>query len=481
MVTRRTLLLLAAFLLAGTLAFPSTAAPLFGGPADSLDDGVELAPSSDYAYLEDDELVVDVSPSNPAIEGEGLNPDGRTTLGGVFRIQYTGSTYAEVWLSHDAEGITFSVGGRPIDSRAGNVTLAPNESVPVSMTVNTTADADGYVGDITVHARVASPETETETEAAPSADTVRSVVVENGSRRFTALASRDGGTLQFDASSFELDSAESATLTLDSVSVGTSGGPLTLETDAVDPETAAAVVQAGVDPLGGVNVTVESGSVRNATLRFSVSKAYLEARDVDPAALTVVRASDGEVSELQVRTTGERNGRVTFVAETPGFSTFVVAVERPELTVTDVRLDRETAAPGAPVTVRTTVSNDGAVAGERRITVTVDGEPVAERTVDVAAGTTETVAVNVTDNATGEHVVGVAGTDRGTFVVASPTNDTETTATAATAGATPTGTAAAVPPIEEPGGFGLSQLAGLVGMLVIAATLLALGRRVPWP
>jgi len=49
---RRVVALAAALALAGTLAFPSVAAPLFSGPTDDLANDVELAPSSDYAFLE---------------------------------------------------------------------------------------------------------------------------------------------------------------------------------------------------------------------------------------------------------------------------------------------------------------------------------------------------------------------------------------------------------------------------------------------
>ncbi|MFD1527144.1 DUF1102 domain-containing protein, partial [Halolamina salina] len=68
---RRTLTLVVAFVVAGTLAFPSAAAPLFGGQTDQVGNDVVLAPSSDYAYLDGDgELVVDLSASNPALDGD---------------------------------------------------------------------------------------------------------------------------------------------------------------------------------------------------------------------------------------------------------------------------------------------------------------------------------------------------------------------------------------------------------------------------
>lgn len=491
MLTRRTLTLAVALLLAGTLAFPSTAAPLFDGPADRVGDGIELAPSSDYAYLEDEELVVDVSPANPALDGEGLNPDGVTTLGDVFRIQYTGSTYAHVWLTHDGEGISFAVDGQSIGSQAENVTLAPNESVPVSMTVNTTGVVDGYIGDINVHARVAEPADEPAAESAQSGRIVRSVIDGEGSRQFSASSTGEGDRIEFDARRLELDRAVSGSLTLEELAVGTTGGPLSIAVEAVDSQTASDLVESGAEPLGGVTVAVESGEVKNATLRFSISEAYFENRSVDPANLTVLRESDGERSRLPVRVTGMQDGRVTFAAETPGFSTFVVAIDRPRLSVTDVTLDQDTVARGESVTVSTVVTNDGSATGEREITVSVDNRTVAERTVEVAPGTNETVRVGITANTTGEHVVAVDGTERGTFEVESTSSDSTTptataddpTTTEQTHSGDETATAQqdTAAPVEEPGAFGLPEFAGLFGVLVIVAALLALGRRVPRP
>jgi len=49
-ISRRTLALAAALALAGTLAFPSAAAPLLDGPSDDVSGGVELLPAADSEY-----------------------------------------------------------------------------------------------------------------------------------------------------------------------------------------------------------------------------------------------------------------------------------------------------------------------------------------------------------------------------------------------------------------------------------------------
>jgi hypothetical protein len=215
----------------------------------------------------------------------------------------------------------------------------------VSVTVDTTAPStDGFVGDITIHSRTRTPTTETRTDDTdPAVNRVQSVVDGDGSREFTAISTISGGTATFDAYGLELDAVADQNLTFDGLTVGTTGGPLVLSAAAVGPEAKHALAIEGVEPLGAVELRVESGRLADATLRFSVSERYFERRDVDPANLTVYRKSDGELSELPLRVTGKRDGRVTFEAETPGFSTFVVGVDEAGRTT-------RTAATGTPVT-----------------------------------------------------------------------------------------------------------------------------------
>lgn len=487
MTTRRTISLVVTLALAGTLVFPAAAAP-FSGPTDGFGTGLEIAPSSDYADIEEGEIAVDLSASNPAVDGAGVNADARTAFADVFRIRYTGSQYAEVWLTHDSPAIEFAVAGRPVDSRANNVTLAPSESVPVTLIVDTTeSEIQGSVDNLTVHSREAEPETATADDA-EDAGTGRSVIRGDGSRQFTVLSTDRGDVMRFDTDRMVLDSVGGQTLALEAVTVGTTGGPLSLSTERIDSETASTVVQAGSDPLGGANVSVETGAVRNGTLRFSVAAGYFETRNVSPADLVVYRRSNGSVSRLDVTTTGAADGRLTFAAETDGFSTFVVAVDRPRIRVDDASLARTTSEPGQSVDVTATVSNRGNAAGERPVRVTVDGRVVAERTVDLAPGESATVSVPVAANTTGEHRVAVNGVDAGTLVVETTDADSNTTATAASSAtetADRTGTAAstATPtttdgPVEEPGGFGLDRLVGLVALLIAMLATLTLARRV---
>jgi len=486
-VNRRTLALAITLVLAGTFAFPSAASPLFAGPTDQLGDDVALAPSSDYAYLDaDDELVVDLSPSNPDIDGEGVNADGRTTIGDVFRVRYNGSRYAHVWLTHGSDAVTFAVDGEPIQSEANNVTLAPNESVAVSLTVDTTGRVDGFVDDITIHSRVAEPATadggtnevaaDTATETA-SVDgfATRVVAPTEDSRRFTALSAEPGASTEFDAGPLALLSG--GNLTLDRLAVTSPERSYTVRATATDPgDAGAAVVDAGAEPLGAVRMTVAAGNVSAATMSFSAAPSFVADRGIETAHLAVYRYADGSLSELDVTATGDRDGRVTFDAETPGFATFVVALERPRLAVDDAALSAGTVAPGEPVSVTASVSNTGSRAGNRTVTVRVDSEIAAERTVEVAPGSTAEISVPVVRDEPGEYTVSVDGVETGSFTVAAA----DATATETTS-ATATTDSPTEPPVAEPGGFGLESLLGLVGLLAILAVVLVLARRTPRP
>jgi hypothetical protein len=464
-----------------TLVFPSGAAPLFERQTDPVGSSVELAPSSDSAYLDDGELVVDISSSNPEMEAEGLNPNSVTTFDDVFRVQYTGSEYADVWLSHDADAVTFTVDGEPVESEANNVSLGPNESVAVGLAVDTRGETPGgLIDDITIHATVADAPSD-RTRDAPDIEfdgpIVQSRSPTEDSRRFSVLGASTGSVYTFDANGLVLDRAAGATLQLETVVVESDDGSLSFGIDAVAGTSSRTLVRdAGPEPLGVARVNVGIGRVSNATLRFSAANEYLAARDTSVETLAVYRNDDGTRSELDVSVTERRDGRAYFEADTPGFSSFVVAADRARLAVTEAALGQTTVQPGEPVAVTASVVNDGTLSGERRIAVTVDDTVVAERTVAVDAGETASVTVPVARNDTGEYDVAVDGVDAGSFVVepSGGSVGSQNGQSGSSDGSTPQ----SVP--EEPGGFGLDELIGLGTLLVLIAATLFLARRAPW-
>ncbi|WP_179204566.1 DUF1102 domain-containing protein [Halobacterium hubeiense] len=439
-------------------------------------------PSSDYARLDDGELVVDLSAANP--DAEGVNDDAVTGIEDVFRVRYNGSRYAHVWITHDSDAVTFYADGAPVQSQATNVTLAPNATVAVGMRVDTTGEtADGLINKITVHARAADPAdvasgaSVTGNTGTPLAEdsTVQTRALTETSRRFTVFGADAGETTTFDASRLVLDGA-AGVLALDEVDVASTGGSVSVDVEAAGTAASSSrVAQRGAAPLGAVTVTDRLDSAGRATLRFSAPVGYFEERGVAPANLTVYRDDGGDLSKLAVVTTGERGGRLHFEAETPGFSTFVVAADRARLRVANATLESASAAPGEAVTVMANVSNAGNIAGERTVAVAVGGTVVAEPTVEVSASETATLTARVARNVTGEYAVTVGGVEAGTLAVATG-NQTDGAAAAQSAGEPAT----ADEPVREPAGFGLTEVLGLVALLAVVAASLALARRTPW-
>jgi len=90
----RTVLAVVVLALAGSLAL-ATGATVLDAPADTLaDERVAIQPADgsngDYAYLDaDEELVVDVSASNPNLDDEfgGVNVNSRTVIGDCSRLR----------------------------------------------------------------------------------------------------------------------------------------------------------------------------------------------------------------------------------------------------------------------------------------------------------------------------------------------------------------------------------------------------------
>jgi hypothetical protein len=476
-ISRRTLALAAALALAGTLAFPSAAAPLLDGPSDDVSGGVELLPAADSEYATigpDGKLALDLTPGET-----GLNPDSVTVFGDVFYLRYTGDRYAEVWVTADSDEVTFEVAGQPVDSRAEGVRLGTDEAVPVSVRVNTT-EGDLDVDDITVHSRVAEPETaDAMTVDDKVGPNVRTVAASEGSRQFTVLHASAGEPVALDTSGM---SVVETNVTLEELSVTrATDGALSVGVRRVGASSAGPLPASGADALGAVEVTTKSSEreIRRATFRFSVAEDYLDAVDTDAGDLTLYRHSDGEWSEVDATVVGERAGRLFVAAEADGFSTFVLAAERPAIGVQSASVDPATAAADEPVTVTGEVENAGGAAGERTVALTLDGRVVAEQAVALDAGESTTVTFTTTPSP-GEYDVAVGGTDAGSLVVEAGSGDGTTAASgsgdesdaAATDGADET-------PVAEPAGIDLQAVAGVSVMLALVVATLALVRRLP--
>ena len=427
MQTRRKLALAAALALAGTLVFPSAATPLLGAPSDIVDarGEVELLPAEDSEYATvgpGGELALDLS-----LGDAGLNPDSVTEFGEVFYVRYTGDRYAEVWVTADSPAVSFAVGGERADSRAERVRVGPDEVVPVSVAVDT-ADGDvADLGQVTVHSRVADGGGESgqaSADASDDADDGSEVSVPAVQRRatgadsmtFTMLAPTAGDALALDTGGMVVAGEGDRAATLESVAVTPpSGAGMTVAVERTAATAVGPLPSESADGLGAVRVDA-SADVDAATFRLAVDDGFLADVSADADELALYRQSDGEWSEVPLSVAAERDDGVVLAGAADGFSTFVLAAERPAVAVSEASVSPATVAANESATVTATVTNDGGAAGERTVAVTVDGAVVAERTVALDAGESATVTASVAA-APGEHAVAVDGVDAGTLVV----------------------------------------------------------------
>ncbi|WP_058366835.1 DUF1102 domain-containing protein [Haloparvum sedimenti] len=523
MSTRRRSAILALLLLAAASLALTTGATVIDGPADTVaGDRVAIqpadGPNGEYAYLdEDDEIVVDISATNPNLPAdfEGVNPDSTGTIEDVFTITYTTDRYAHVWIEHDGDDVTFLVDGEPIEGEANNATLAQNESVAVGLAFDTTGNSvDAQLGadEFSIHAEVAEPEAvadATGSVASPTTTTVRSP--NESARVFEATGVDAGESVAFDLDRMALAGTN---VTLDGVTVTrTRAGAVDFEaTGSPTPFAEAgeldAPAGAAANAYLSLSYDLDPDAVESATFRFSVDPEDLEDRGIDPEDLTLYRrAADGwtekNVTVIDPETAdaeGLDGDRVHFEATTENLSVFAVATHRPRFQVRDAHLADDVVAAGDGTTVNATVANTGGADGERTMRVTLDGEVHASTTVRLESRDETTVSLPVAPEDAGVYQVNVDGRSAGTLAVeAAADGDAEDAAgTADPAGTGDGGGGEGISesggeagadettdapgggaPVDEPGGFGLSGAFGLIAGLVVTLAALALARRVP--
>ncbi|MBP1923503.1 hypothetical protein J2751_002545 [Halorubrum alkaliphilum] len=524
----RTILAVVALVLAGSLAL-ATGASVIGGPADTLaDDRVAIQPADgsngDYAYLDaDDELVVDVSASNPNLDGEfsGVNVNSRAVIGDVFTITYTAGETASVWIDHDVPGVSFVVADdstaagsdpdyRLIEGDEGDVTLAPNESVSVGLVVDTT-DLDAVAGTITenqfsIHATVTEPDEEGDTVDS-SGPSLTIDAPSRSERRFGASGAEDGDTVRFDADEMRLDDRN---VTLDRLDlVGASAGSYDLAVagspEAIDE---AGPLDADGDPRPLAYLSLEYDfdpmDVDGLRFLFSADSAFLAESETAPEAVTLYRLNDdgvwdeldaGLVDERLVELRDSPPDRTHFSATSDGFSTFAVAVHTPRIGAVEASIATDSIDVGESTTVEARVENDGGAAGDHSLTLTADGDSLATREVALDPGESTTVSFPVSIEAAGDYEVAVDDAPAGTLRVtdvATADGDQEGDGASSDGDAGDGGDAGddtdaslddtaepADGPTEEPGGFGLRQAGGLSALLFIVVVSLLLARRAP--
>ena len=509
--TRRTLTLALLLVAGGSLAF-ATGAAVVDGPADTFaDDEIAVQPADGpngrYAYLnEDDEIAIDVSASNPNIRDpsfEGVNVGATGRIDGVFTITYTGEEYAQVWIDYESENVTFVADGESIEGGANNVTLASNQTVTVGLKFDTrgaTAGTQLGADEFTINATPAKPATVTDASSATIGATRQTAgggptvtVTSPGAdrREFVGSGVGRGDTVRFraegmhlDGGNVTLDGIDLAGVRNERIELNAAGSPAPFEngsalTTATTPRSVAYLA---------IDYDFDPDAVDAMTVRFSADRDHLNATGTDPAAVTLYRQTDAGqweekpveiVDDDVVEAAGLPTDRVHFRATTTEFSTFAVAAHAPRFDVTEAAVSPEAIEPGEAATVRATLRNGGGVTGERSVTLTADGDPVATETVALDPDETATVSLGGSFETAGAYDLAVDGTPVGTLIVGDPAGDGEEDDAAGSGTAAGSGDDAGDGPTEEPGGIDLEELGGLLVALVIAVAGLALVRRMP--
>ena len=514
---RRTLLLAVLVASAGGLAF-ATGAAVVDGPGDTFAEE-RLAvhpvdgPNGAYAYLnDDDEIVVDVSGSNPKLPSdfEGVNPGSLASAEGVFTITYTADEYARVWIEHPEENVTFVADGESIEGASNNVTLGPDETVAVGLEV----DARGAVAgtqlggdDFDIRAQVADPESVDSPDTADEGDEAdggdgASTAVSSPvptRRQFRGSGLSRGGGATFDAGAMEIVGGD---VTLDRVRIeSATGGDVAFETvGRPEPFPSAGPLNdpRGAAPNGYFEFDHAFTTEEVSRVRFSVSvdRDYLNETGGDPDDISLYRRSESapggwerleteRVDPAVRRLLDLPEDRVHLTAPTDEFSVFAVATDRARIRATDASLDREAVDAGASAVVRATVANEGRDDGARDVTLTADGEPLATQRVELDPGESATVAFEAAFDEPGEYDIAVDDASAGTLAVGDPAGDGDGDDTASVGGETDDDGAAESgdvqpgQPTEEPSGIDLSNLAGLLVFVAIVLTAVALVRRMP--
>ena len=485
-------LVLALVAAAGLLVPTGAIAFLPEQPTDQIDEQVAIQPTdSGYAYLEDDELVIDLSSSNPNIEAGGLNPDAEFTFDDLFVIHYDGDQYAEVWLTHDGEGVNFTSGGTSIESRENNVTLGPNESVTVGMTVNTSDPQDiESIDEFTVHSRVA--DTPEATTAGGGVWTVTSATVTvttpaPGERIVSIEDASAGDSLEADLDALALDDTDDGTLTADTMTVDhEQAGDSEFELAAVnetDPAVADFTAETGMKALGAVSVTpIEDDAVESIGLDLRASADYLATQNTAGEDVVVYRY-DGETwHALDAQHTSTDDGS-EFAVAVQDLSTFVVGAPTAFFDVTAVHVNESEVTAGDTVSILGTVTNRGTANGTTTVPFTVDDETVDQQTRTLAPNETTTVTFTQQFQESGNYTlaigdapgvqVEVTAAIDGT-VSGEGTTETITPMNTTTQTTEPTEEPATSTLVEEPASIDLERILGLglVATLILLTVLL---------
>lgn len=270
---------------------------------------------------------------------------------------------------------------------------------------------------------------------------------------------------------FEGLSDDRTTISGVSLHMGADADEVGLDTELLADRPADVDELSGSAPVSYVEFTpdgFESADLESASVSFEVSEEALPEGTTDDDVL-LHRYADGDWETLE--TTHEGDG--TYVAETPGFSTFAVGSAQADVSVTGASLSSDTVDVGEDVTVDATVENTGNADGEATIGLLVDGETTDERTVSVSANDATTATLSFSPDVAGDYSLSVDDVDAGELSVSDGGTADDGTDDGGDGAAT-TDDSEGV--LEQFGGS-LSTLIGLIALVVIAVAGVAIWRQ----
>jgi len=111
------------------------------GPQESIVLAPADGPNGAYAEIDDENHELTVNLSSPERNATGVNPDAETTVERIFSISNEGEVSQQIWIAHTGTERALTVydarSGAPLE-RDQNVSLAPGETIEVSMQIDTT-------------------------------------------------------------------------------------------------------------------------------------------------------------------------------------------------------------------------------------------------------------------------------------------------------------------------------------------------------
>ncbi|WP_248517544.1 CARDB domain-containing protein [Salinarchaeum laminariae] len=161
-----------------------------------------------------------------------------------------------------------------------------------------------------------------------------------------------------------------------------------------------------------VDVTAEIQNDGNASGQYTATLTA-DGQSVDSATVSVT-ANDAE--SVTLTTSFGQSGSYQLAVDGESAGTVTVS-DGASVTTSDVSIDRTSVEPGENVTVSGRLSNGGSQSTTETVTLSVDGQQVASKTVQLAAGESAKVSFEHSFEDDGDHTVTFAGQQAGTVSV----------------------------------------------------------------